>query len=99
MKVSPFFTNSKSYVQATSYEYLQATKQWFFKTPERALNQAYNAALTIKSIEDEYFQSGKISTDSANYSDRGNYLMSFVRTDFERELMIAKLRLAEFKPC
>ncbi len=97
MKVSPFFTNSKSYLHATSYEYLQATKQWFFKTPERALNQAYNAALTIKSIEDDYFQSGKISTDSVNDSDRGDYLMSFVRTDFERELMIAKLRLAEFK--
>lgn len=94
MKASSLFTNSKEYLHTTNQQYLDATKEWFFKTPERALNQAYNAALTIKSIEDEYFDSGKISRDSTDCSD---YLMSFVRADFERELTIAKLRLAEFK--
>ncbi len=94
MKASSFFTNSKEYLHTANQQYLDATKEWFFKTPERALNQACNAALTIKSIEDEYFQSGKISRDSTDCSD---YLMSFVRADFERELTIAKLRLAEFK--
>jgi hypothetical protein len=94
MKAFPLFTSSKIYLQETSHEYLDATKTWLFKTPERALNQAYKAALTIKSIEDEYFQSSKISTDSNNCSD---YLMSFVKADFQRELTIAKLRLAEFK--
>ncbi|MCA1993860.1 MAG: hypothetical protein LDL41_17710, partial [Coleofasciculus sp. S288] len=97
MKASTFFTNSKGYLHTTSKQYLYSAKQWFFKTPERALNQAYNAALTIQSIEDEYFQGGKISTNSVNASDRSDYLMSLVRTDFEKELMIAKLRLTEFK--
>jgi hypothetical protein len=76
---------------------LYSAKQWFYKTPERALNQAYNSALTIKSIEDEYFQGSKISNDSTDGSDLSNHLMSFVRADVEKELMIAKLRLAEFK--
>lgn len=94
MKASTFFTNSKGYLRTTNQEYLNATKQWFFKTPERALNQAYNAALKIQSIENEYFQGYKISISSTDCSD---YLMSFVRADFQRELMISKLRLAEFK--
>jgi hypothetical protein len=76
---------------------LDSAKQWLYKTPERALNQAYNSALTIKSIEDEYFQGSKISNDSTDGSDLSNNLMSFVRADVEKELMIAKLRLAEFK--
>lgn len=97
MKASTFFTNSKGYLHTTSKQYLYSAKQWFFKTPERALNQAYNAALTIQSIEDEYFQGGKILTNSVNVSDRSDYLMSLVRTDFQKELTIAKLRLTEFK--
>jgi hypothetical protein len=94
MKATSFFTNGKIYFHETSHEYLNATKTWFFKTPERALDRAYNAALTIKSIEDEYFQGSKILTDS---TDSSNYLMSFVKADFSRELTIAKVRLAEFK--
>jgi hypothetical protein len=94
MKATSFFTNGKSYLHETSHEYLHATKTWFFKTPERALDRAYNAALTIKSIEDEYFQGSKILTDSTDSSD---YLMSFVQADFARELTIAKVRMAEFK--
>jgi hypothetical protein len=87
MKASLPFTNNKRYLIAAS-QYLQATKEWFLRTPERALNQAYNAVMQIKSIEDEYL------SESAKSSD---YLISFVETDFARELAIAKLRLAEFK--
>jgi hypothetical protein len=91
-KFSPFLLPS-----APTKSALYAAKQWFYQTPERALNQAYNSALTIKSIEDEYFQGSKISNDSTDGSDLSNNLMSFVRADVEKELMIAKLRLAEFK--
>lgn len=94
MKASTFFTNSKGYLHTTNQQYLNATKQWFLNTPERALNQAYNAALKIQSLENEYFQGYKISIGSTDGSD---YLMSFVRADFQRELMITKLRLSEFK--
>lgn len=77
-----------------SKEYLRTAKQWFLKTPERALNQAYNAALTIKSIEDEHFNGNKLSTDITNHS---NSVTSYLQADIEKELSIAKLRLAEFK--
>lgn len=94
MKTSALMASSKSYLQSASQEYWYVSKQWVFKTPERALNEAYKAALTIKSIEDDYFEGDKISIDPAKSND---YLMSLVRTDFQRELIIAKLRLAEFK--
>lgn len=94
MKASTLFTNNDDSLSTTSKPYLFPIKKWVFNTPERALNQAYNAALRIQAIEDEYFQGYKISINSDDYSD---YLMSFVRTDFQRELIISKLRLLEFK--
>lgn len=45
--------------------------QWFRDTPERALDQAYDAALKIRSLENEHFQGEKISPEShPEYSDR-----------------------------
>lgn len=78
----------------TQEDLLTKLNQWFSKTPERSLEQAYQAALKIKSIEDEYFKGSQVSTDSASYSE---YLLSFVRIDFEKELRVAKFKLAEFK--
>lgn len=88
MKVSTF-TNSKEPLRTTSKDYLHAAKQWFFRTPERALNQAYNAALAIKSIEDEHFNSNKISADLNNHTDN---VMSYLKADIEKHLSTAKLR-------
>jgi hypothetical protein len=86
MKVSSF-TNDRE-------DLLAKLDRWFSQTPERSLEQAYQAALKIKSIEDEHFNGGKITADSP---DRTDYLLSFVRGDFEKELNVAKLKLAEFK--
>lgn len=93
MKASPVINNQENFVTKLKNQ-LDSVNQWFSKTPERSLEQAYQAALKIKSIEDEYFKGRKIPTDSASYSD---YLMSFVRVDFEKELSVAKVKLAEFK--
>lgn len=72
---------------------LQAANQWLKKTPERALNEAYDAALKIKSIEDTHFDGGLITSDTGNYSDS-------VRSLFQRDLNIyletIKVRLTEF---
>lgn len=91
---SSTFINNKSYFKTTNKDYLVAAKQWLLKTPERALNQAYNAALTIKSIEEEYFNNNKISPNSSNHSDT---VLSYFQADLEKHLSTAKLRLAEFK--
>lgn len=93
MKTSSF-TNGQEDLLTKLKTRFGTVNQWFSQTPERSLEQAYQAALKIKSIEDEHFKGGKISTDSASYSD---YLLSFVRIDFEKELSIAKFKLAEFK--
>ncbi len=55
-------------------------------TPERSLDEAYRAALAIASIETEHFNGGKIPTEADSFN-------SYV----ERNLAIAKMRLAEFK--
>lgn len=75
-------------------EYFGSANKWFLKTPERALEQAYKAALTIKSIEDEYFDGNKISATSTNHSDN---VMSYLQANLEKNLLIIKLKLAEFK--
>lgn len=75
-------------------EYLQSTNQWISQTPERALEQAYQAALKIKSIENEYFDGGEISANSVN--ENSYLIMTVLQADLEKYLIITKLRLAEF---
>lgn len=38
--------------------------QWVTKTPERAIQEAYKAAVRIKQIEDKYFDGNKVSINS-----------------------------------
>jgi hypothetical protein len=86
MKASIFFAKNKGY--------LQFAKQWFFKTPDRALNRAYAAALIIKSLEYEYFYSDKIPTNSTQYND---FMMLVSQAKFRKLLIVIQLRLTEFQ--
>lgn len=73
---------------------LRTANQWLKKTPERALDEAYEAALKIKTIEDTHFNGGLINAETGNYSDS-------VRSLFLRDLNVyletIKVRLIEFK--
>lgn len=93
MKAS-FSTKNTGYLLKKINEYLRAANQWYLETPERALEQAYKAALMIKAIEEEHFGGNKISADSTIHSDN---VMSYLQADLEKHLSIIKLRLAEFK--
>ncbi|MGK7874549.1 MAG: proton extrusion protein PcxA [Xenococcaceae cyanobacterium] len=73
---------------------LQNARQWFSKTPERALEQAYRAALSIKEIEDEHFNGQKVSAESSDYS---NSVITYFQAEVKRYLNTAKMRLSEFK--
>jgi hypothetical protein len=75
---------------------LRTANQWFSDTPERALDQAYKAALMIKAIEDEHFNGKKISAKSSEY---GNSVLSYFEADLKKYLKIIKVRLAEFRSC
>lgn len=73
---------------------VRVTNQWLTRTPERALQEAYEAALKIKGLEDDYFGGGKISTDYGSYSKTAH---AYFQGELRKYLNIAKIRLAEFK--
>jgi hypothetical protein len=73
---------------------LKASNRWFLRTPERALDEAYEAALAIKSIEDMHFDGGLISTDFGNYSRNGQ---AYFQAELKKYLNIIKVRMSEFK--
>ncbi len=73
---------------------LRAANQWFLNTPERALDQAYKAALMIKAIEDEHFNGNKISVET---SDQSSSVVAFFEADHNKNLQTVRVRLAEFK--
>ncbi len=76
------------------YNYLVDVNQWYLKTSERALDQAYNAALRIKSIEDEYFEGEKIPTVSDRY---GPSELAYFKIELKNYLKVIRTRLIEFK--
>jgi len=55
----------KGLVLQKIYSYLLSSQQWYLKTPERSLDEAYKAALVIKAMEDEHFNGNKIAPESA----------------------------------
>ncbi len=79
----------------TTFErYLYRARRWYEQTPVRALDQAYDAALMIKAIEDEHFSGQTISPATATYSEN---TFAYFQAELKKYLKIAELRLAEFK--
>ena len=69
-------------------------RNWFYDTPDRALEQAYRAALTIKAIEDEHFSGKTVSSRHAEYSDS---VIDYFQGEVRKQLKIAQVRLREFR--
>lgn len=69
-------------------------RRWFYDTPERALDQAYQAVLKIKAIEDEHFKGGKVCSDN---NDNGDSALVLFRQQVAQQLKLAKVRLFEFQ--
>ncbi|MGB3655348.1 MAG: proton extrusion protein PcxA [Rivularia sp. (in: cyanobacteria)] len=76
------------------YSYLVKVYQWYLRTPERSLDEAYQAALQIKAIEDEHFNGKKIDINSVDYS---SSVIDYFETDLRKLLRIIRMRLTEFK--
>ena len=74
--------------------YLSAARQWFFRTPERALDQAYDAALMIKAIEDEHFDGQPIAPRVKSHGDNVD---AYFQAELRKCLSTARVRLAEFR--
>ncbi|MEO0456984.1 MAG: proton extrusion protein PcxA [Cyanobacteria bacterium P01_A01_bin.114] len=69
-------------------------QQWLTKTPERALDQAYEAALRIKRIEDDHFDGNPIAPGYGNYGDSA---LSYFQGEVKKYLTVIKMRMTEFR--
>jgi hypothetical protein len=76
------------------YPFLVTLYQSYLRTPERSLEQAFQAALRIKAIEDEYFNGNQIDSALAKYS---SSVMDYFEIELKKELRIVRMRLTEFK--
>ncbi|MBE9165879.1 MULTISPECIES: proton extrusion protein PcxA [Microcoleaceae] len=74
-------------------KYLYSANQWYRDTPERALEQAYDAALAIKAIEDEHFGGQRISERSGDY---GQSTLSYFKSELQKYLKVIHTRMVEF---
>jgi hypothetical protein len=74
-------------------KYLYSAHQWYRETPERALEQAYDAALAIKAIEDEHFGGQGISERSSEY---GHSTLSYFKSELQKYLKVIQTRMVEF---
>lgn len=74
-------------------KYLYSARQWYRETPERALEQAYDAALAIRAIEDEHFGGQPISDRSGDY---GHSTLSYFKTELQKYLKVIETRMVEF---
>ncbi len=74
-------------------KYLYRARQWYRETPERALEQAYEAALAIKAIEDEHFGGQPIADRSGDY---GDSTLSYFKSDLQKYLKVIQTRMVEF---
>ncbi|MEN9224132.1 MAG: proton extrusion protein PcxA [Thermostichus sp. HHBFW_bins_43] len=68
-------------------------RQWVSNTPLRSLEQAYEAALRIKAIEDQHFHGGSIGSDG----EHGQNVSRYFQIQLRRQLSQIELRLAEFR--
>lgn len=73
---------------------LRQVRQWLFKTSERALNQAYEAATRIEAIEQQYFDGKQVSPANADY---GRSAMTYFEAEVNKNLSQIKRRLGEFR--
>ncbi|BAU62844.1 CemA family protein [Stanieria sp. NIES-3757] len=69
-------------------------RNWLSATPERALDQAYRAAVKIKAIEDDHFNGQPVLAQTMGYSDS---VYKVFRADVDNYLKTIKFRLTEFK--
>ncbi|MEG4804453.1 proton extrusion protein PcxA [Microcoleus sp. ARI1-B5] len=74
-------------------KYLYSANQWYRETPDRALEQAYDAALAIKAIEDEHFGGKAISDRSGEY---GHSTLSYFKSELQKYLKVIQTRMVEF---
>ena len=72
---------------------VRRANRWFRRTPKRALNDAYEAAIAIKAIEDNHFGGNPISPDG----DYSQNVYNYFRGQLNSNLRTIRVRLTEFR--
>jgi hypothetical protein len=73
---------------------IRQAQQWLRKTPERALDQAYEAARMIVAIEDEHFDGNPIAPQFGNH---GQSAQAYFQGELQKYLNLIKVRMTEFR--
>ncbi|NJN20596.1 MAG: proton extrusion protein PcxA [Leptolyngbya sp. RL_3_1] len=73
---------------------IRQAQRWLRKTPERALDQAYEAARMIVAIEDEHFDGNPISSQYGNY---GLSAQTYFQGELKKYLNLMTVRMTEFR--
>jgi hypothetical protein len=76
---------------------LQRAERWYLSTPDRALDDAYDAALAIRAIEEEHFQGQKIGTAPGSAGSLTPNALAYFQADLNRYLKIVRMRMTEFQ--
>jgi CemA family len=74
---------------------LAAAEQWYRQTPERALNEAYEAAQAISRLEGQY--SGSTTIDL--YAQGEGAVSTYLQTQVNKHLKTIRMRLTEYRFC
>lgn len=74
---------------------LAAAEQWYRRTPERALNDAYEAAQAIKRLEDQYSSGTTIDL----YAQGEGAVSAYLQTQISKHLKTIRMRLTEYRFC
>lgn len=78
---------------------LAAAEQWYKKTPERALNEAYEAAQAITRLEQQYVNEYP-NHQSINLAEQGEGAVStYFETQLRKHLKTIRMRLTEYRFC
>jgi hypothetical protein len=85
--------NSKNVIQKIGDSFLLGTR-WFGQTPERALADAYQAALMIIEIENKHFFGKKVALENGDYSQN---IFDCFQADVDKYLNIIKRQIGVFK--
>ncbi|ESA32276.1 envelope membrane protein [Leptolyngbya sp. Heron Island J] len=68
--------------------------QWLFNSPDQSLEQAYEAALAIKKLEDDYFDGQSICPENSEYGDSA---YRYIQGEVERNIVVIRQRMEVFE--
>jgi hypothetical protein len=74
--------------------YFQRAERWYLTTPDRALEDAYDAALAVRAMEEQHFQGQKVGSAVGGYNANTK---AYFDAELKKHLKTIRVRVAEFR--